>query len=94
MLRPCLGRPTGAALLLAMSAAASPAQDSTRSGVPLLPALPVGSEAEDRERLLQLRGARPTTGTLARSLSSRLGLQPADSLTWGIVAPELLVVDN
>ena len=62
--------------------------------VDTLPA--IGSMAEDRARLRQLRGTGDTEGWLARSLSARLHLAPTsiDSLEWLVIAPELYVVHN
>ena len=54
----------------------------------------IGSEAEDRDRLAQLRGTAPTDGRLVRSLSSRLSFAPADTLARHVIGPELLVVRN
>lgn len=84
---------------LALGAAATPATAQRQSFAPVweVDTLPtIGSLAEDRARLRQLRGTSETDGWLARSLSARLGLTalPADSLGWRLLAPELYVVHN
>ena len=92
--RPLLVAPLVAALLFGAGPAAAQdsslwkrvrAADSVRA---------VGSEAEDRDRLAQLRGSAPTAGTLVRSLSSRLTFEPADTLVHSVLGPELHVVHN
>jgi hypothetical protein len=86
-----------ASLVLSLNAATAAAQRSSAARVWEADTLPtIGSLAEDRARLRQLRGASATDGWLARSLSARLGLEalPGDSLAWRVLAPELYVVHN
>lgn len=80
------------AILLAAPLGAQPAAP-LRWAADSLPV--IGSDIEDRARLLQLRGADSTAGWLVRSLSSRLAIPFAgDTLSWGWIAPELHVVSN
>jgi hypothetical protein len=56
----------------------------------------IGSEADDRDRVAQLLGMKPTDGYLVRSASSRSGVLSGDprTLRWAWVTPEIKTVVN
>ena len=95
MPRPC---PSIVASLTAVLLGAGPAaaQESSlwQRVRPADSVLTIGSDAEDRDRLAQLRGSAPTSGSLIRSLSARLSFVASDTLVHSVLGPELMLVDN
>jgi hypothetical protein len=92
--RPSLAAPAAVAIAACAAPAAAQERSLWERVRPADSVLAVGSEAEDRERLAQLLGERPSSGTLVRSLSSRLSFVAADTLVHGVIGPELFVVNN
>jgi hypothetical protein len=85
------------AMLLLLAAAPlgaqEPPQPSPAAPFPTPLILP-GSDADDRQRTLQLFGRADTEGYLLRSPSAAIAGRRADGLSWGLVAPEVHTVWN